>query len=124
MSPGETREVNLTISSMVTRGAFGKLLLRLLDGGLYILHLSIEDSPDWCTAWVAQENLTGVIKNDESYVHNTLLYIHLSDDAPGNYSMGWVKINGTINDKKGPFNIFTLVHSFTQEATLPFVTSP
>jgi hypothetical protein len=124
ISPGETRAVNLTITSCVTRGAYGKILLRILEGGTYIMHLSVEDTPEWCIAWTLQENFTGVIDSNEITCHNTLIYIHLSDDAPGNYSLGWVKIRSTINDKKGPFNIITLIHGFEQNATLTFITGP
>ncbi len=122
--PGETRAVNLSIISCVTRGAYGKILLRFLEGGTFIMHLGIEDTPEWCTAWTLQENFTGVIKSDDVTLHNTLMYVHLSDDAPGNYSLGWVKICSSINDKKGPFNIITLIHGFKQTATLAFNTGP
>ena len=124
ISPGETREVHLTISSTVTRGAYGRILLQILEGGTYPIQLSVEDKPDWCIAWTSQENFTGIIVPDEMCTQNTLLYIHLNDDAPSNYTLGWVKLRCTINDKKGPFNILTLIHGYENTFTLSFITGP
>jgi hypothetical protein len=124
ISPGETREVNLTITSIVTRGAYGKILLHILEGATYIIQLSIVDEPDWCTAWTSQENLIGVIVPDEVTIQKTQLYIHLSDDAPSNYTLGWVKIRCNIENMKGPLKFITLIGGFEQNCTLTFVPGP
>jgi hypothetical protein len=124
ISPGETREVHLTISSTVTRGALGGILLRILEGGTFPIQLSIEATPDWCIAWTSQENFTGVILPNEMCTQNTLLYIHLNDDAPSNYTLGYVKIRCIAEDKKGPFNIFTLVHGYENDFTISFLPGP
>jgi len=46
ISPGETREVNITITYLVTRGIYGRLLLQLLKGKSFPLQLSIENKSD------------------------------------------------------------------------------
>jgi len=124
ISPGETREVHLTISSTVTRGAYGRILLQILEGGTYPIQLFVEEKPEWCIAWTSQENFTGVILPNEMCTQNTLLYIHLNDDAPSNYTLGWVKLRCAINDKKGPFNILTLIHGYENTFTLSFIPGP
>jgi hypothetical protein len=124
ISPGETRDVNITISYLVTRGLYGTLLLQLLKGKSFPIQLSIEDKPDWCEAWTLPENMTGVIAPDEVGVQYSSLFIHLNDDAPSNYTLGYVKIRCIAEDKKGPFNIFTLVHGYDNDFTISFITGP
>lgn len=124
ISPGETREVNLTISYTIARGAFGKRLLQLLEGGSFIIQLSIEDKPDWCTAWINPANITGIITPDPEVNERSQLFIHLDEDAPTNYTLGWVKIRGSIDDRKGPFNIITLIHGYENTFTVSFIPGP
>lgn len=124
IAPGETREVRLSISSMVTHGAYGRILLHLLEGSTYQIHLTVVEKPEWCTAWTFVENLTAVIIPDEITTQDTLLSIHPADDAPGNYTLGWVKLRCAINEKRGPFNVFTLVQGYENVFTLTFCTSP
>jgi hypothetical protein len=119
--PGETREVNMTISYTVTRGALGRLLLQLLEGKSFPIQLSIEDKPDWCEAWMLPEDMTGVIPSDEIGVQYSSLFIHVSDDAPSNYTNGYVKMCGTIESMKGPFNILTLIQGYENDFTILFV---
>jgi hypothetical protein len=48
ISPGETREVNLTVNYVVTHGAYRwRLLLHLLDGSSFPIRLAIENKSDW-----------------------------------------------------------------------------
>jgi hypothetical protein len=120
ISPGETREVHLTISSTVVHGVFGKLLLRILKGTTFLIQLAIAEKSEWCTVLLSQEYLTGFINPDEVIEQNTLLYIHLNDDAPTNYTLGFVRIQGNAFDKKGPLNIFTLIHGYENTFTVTF----
>ncbi|MBE3136757.1 MAG: hypothetical protein IMZ43_05115 [Thermoplasmata archaeon] len=122
--PGEIREVHLKIIYVVTRGALGRMLLQLLQGRPFPIRLSIEDKPDWCTAQLSVENFIGVIIPDQEQIVNSVLSIQLSEEAPLNYTLGYVKINGVIDDMKGPFNILTLIHGYESNVTLSFVTSP
>jgi hypothetical protein len=121
--PGEVREVHLNITYTVTRGAFGGMLLRLLQGRPFPMRLSIEDKPDWCTAQIFPENITGVIEPDEVQNEISKLFISLNEGAPLNYTLGYVKIHGVIDDMKGPFNILTLIQGYESNVTLSFVTS-
>jgi hypothetical protein len=121
--PGEVRVVFLTIISFVTRGPFGKFLLNILTGQPYVMQITVEDTPEWCTTWTSQEYFTQVINPDEVAVQAIPLYIFLNDDAPSN-SVGCIKIRLTIYDKKGPFDIITLIEGFKQTATLAFITGP
>jgi hypothetical protein len=89
--PGETREVNLTVTTSVTRGLYGRMLLQLLESRTFPIQLSIVDKPDWCVAWMIPANITGIIQPDQELEQRSLLYIHLNDDAPSNYTERWVK---------------------------------
>jgi len=124
ISNGETRQVNITIGYTVTRGAFGKFLLRLLEGRSFTIRLSIEDTPEWCEPWFTQENFTGVVQLDENEHTTTSLFIHVNDDAPNDYSQGWVKAHAWIEDLKGPFRIFTLILGYEKQFTISFVNGP
>lgn len=124
ISPGETREVHLTISSFVTHGVFGKILLRLLSGTTFLIQLMIAEKSEWCTVWFLQEYLTGFINPDEVFVQNTSLYIHLNNDAPTNYTLGIVKIQCKAFEKKGPSNVLTLIQGYENTFTLCFYSSP
>lgn len=122
--PGEVRQVHLIATYTVARGALGRMLLRLLEGRPFPLRLSIGDKPDWCTAQLSVENFIGVITPDEIQIVNSVLFIQLSEDAPLNYTLGYVKLHGVIDDMKGPFNILTLIQGYETNVTLFFVTSP
>jgi len=122
--PGEVREVHLIITYTVTRGAYGRILLLLLEDRPFPLRLSIGDKSDWCTAQLSVENFIGVINPDEVQIVNSVLSIQLSEDAPLNYTLGYVRLHGVIDDMKGPFNIITRIHGYESNVTLSFVTSP
>jgi hypothetical protein len=122
--PGEVRQVHLIVAHTVARGALGRMLLRLLEGRPFPIRLSIEDKPDWCTAHLSVENFIGVITPDEVQSINSVLFIQLSEDAPLNYTLGYVNLHGVIDDMKGPFNILTLIQGYESNVTLFFVTSP
>jgi hypothetical protein len=122
--PGETREVNITITYTVNRGAYGKLLLRLLEGRSFSIQLSIEEKPDWCEAWFVPVTLTGIVNPGEIGIQNSSLFIHLNEDAPTNYTIGVLEIRCFIENMKGPFKILTLIYGFEQICSLYFITSP
>jgi hypothetical protein len=121
ISPGETREVNLTIIFFVYYGAFARWLLHLLEGKLFPFQLYVEDKPDWCEAWIIPENMTGVIQSDDT-VRYSSLFIHLNDDAPSNYTQGIVKIRTTVDSMKGPFKLITLIQGYENDYPISFVT--
>ena len=122
--PGETREVNLSLVYSVNRGPYGRLILKLLDGKSFPIRLSLEDKPDWCEALITSQNITGIISPDETEIQYSSLLIHLKENAPGNYTIGAIKMSGTIKDMKGPFNILTLIDGFEQQESLIFMTGP
>jgi len=124
ITPGETREVNLTITYVVTYGLYGRLLLRLLEGKSFPLYLTILNTSKNCTVWITPENMTGFIDSDEVGYQQSSVFIHVNENASGNYSLGWVKIRGTIPDKKGPFNILTLIQGYENDFTLTFIFGP
>jgi hypothetical protein len=124
ISPGETREVNLTVTTCVTRCLYGRMLLQILEGRSFPILVSIEDKPDWCTAWISLENIIGVIMPDQILSDVSLLSIRLNEGAPLNYTLGLVKIRFTIDDMKGPFHILTLIQGYEQHVQLAFTTSP
>ena len=122
--PGEVSQVHLIVTYTVARGALGRMLLRFLEGRPFPLRLSIGDKPDWCTAQLTVENFIGVITPDEIQTVNSVLFIQLSEDAPLNYTLGYAKLHGVIDDMKGPFNILTPIQGYETNVTLFFVTSP
>jgi hypothetical protein len=121
---GEVRTVPVLIDYSVVRGAFGNILLHLLRGRPFPLELSIVDKPDWCTAFLSVEDFIGVIQPDMIQKVHSVLSIQLSEDAPLNHTLGYVKIHGSIESIKGPFNILTIIQGYDLNATISFVTSP
>jgi hypothetical protein len=92
ISPGETREVILDVAYTVNKGLLGGLLLRLLEGKSFSILLSVEEKPDWCKAWFVPVNLTCIVDPKVISIQNSSLFIHLSEDAPTNYTIGELKI--------------------------------
>ncbi|MCX6671313.1 MAG: hypothetical protein NTX92_05290 [Euryarchaeota archaeon] len=121
--PGETREINITITYTVNRGLYGRLLLQLLKGKSFPIQLSIEDKPDWCEALIDTQNMTGVITPDEIGYLYPSLFIYVNDNA-SNETIGEIKMHATAECMKGPFNIITLIHGFEQQFALGFWTGP
>lgn len=122
--PGEVRTVPVHVTYSVVRGAFGNILLHLLGGRPFPLRLSIVDKPDWCTAQLSIEDFIGVIQPDMIQEVYSWLNIQLSENAPLNHTLGYVKIHSSIESIKGPFNILTIIQGYDINATLLFVTSP
>src|SRR4030042_1130719 len=120
--PGEIRTVGVHVAYSVVRGAFGNLLLHLLEGRPFPLRLSIVAKPDWCTAQLSIEGFIGVIQPDMIQEVFSVLYIQLSENAPLNHTLGYVKIHGAIESIKGPFNILTIIQGYDINATVSFVT--
>ncbi len=118
---GETRKINFTLKYGVTRGAYGKFLLRLLEGRPFTIHLSVENTPDWCDAWFTLVNVSGIVLYDDEVHANTSLSIHVYDDAPGNDTQGWVMASASVECMKGPFHLLTLIHGFKQDFTIAFL---
>ena len=121
--PGETREVNITITYTVNQGAYGRLILQLLKGKSFSIQLSIENKSDWCEAWVDTPNMTGVVAPDEVGYLYPSLFIHVNDNA-SNETIGEIEMCATAECMKGPFNIITLIHGFEQPFALAFWTGP
>ena len=122
--PGEVRQVHLIVTYSVVRGALGRMLLQFLGGRPFPLRLSIGDKPDWCTAQLSVENFVGIVSPNEQQIVSPTLFIQLSEDAPLNYTLGHVKLQGIIDDMKGPFSILILFHGYETNVTLFFVTNP
>lgn len=122
--PGEVRTVVVQVSYTVVRGAFGNILLHLLEGRPFPLRLSIVDKPVWCTVQLSIEDFIGVISPNVVQEVYSLLSIQLSERAPLNHTLGYVKIHGAIESIKGPFNILTIIQGYDMNATVLFVTSP
>ena len=121
--PGEVRDVHLEIVYLVIRGAFWNILFHFLEGREMTITLSIDDKSEWCTAHVEPGILTGTVSSDMQYT-SSLLTIQLDEGAPLNYSLGYVKIRGIIEDMKGPFRMLTIIEGFNQRFTCCFVTAP
>jgi hypothetical protein len=118
--PGETREVNVSITYGInTGGLFSILLFQLLEGKSFPIHLSIVEKSDWCEVWSLPGNITGIVSDSPRY-QNSSFFLHVNDDAQGNYSYGYVKIRGTIESMKGPFNILTLINGFETHFVIEF----
>ena len=124
ISPGQIRVVTLDVAYTVNKALLGGFLLHLLEGRSFPIQLSIEDKPDWCEAWLVPETMTGVVDSEEIGIRNSLLCIHVNEDAPTNHTIGEIGIQCKIDDMKGPFKILTLIGGFEQFQTLYFMTGP
>jgi hypothetical protein len=121
ITPGDLRSINLEVTSSVIRGVFGGLFLKLLKGNPYLTKISVEESLEWCTAWISEEYFTQTMYPDQVSTIYVPLYIFVDENAP-NHTVGTVRINIKIYDMKGPFEFFTVVEGCEQIATLAFVT--
>lgn len=119
--PGEIRTINLIINTNIIRGSLGRLFLHLLNGHPFLTRISIEEAPEWCTAWTSEEYFTQMIVTDNTLTLSNPLYIFVDENAP-EHSVGFVKIHIKIYDVKGLFEIVTFVEGYEQVATLAFVT--
>ncbi|MBN1861634.1 MAG: hypothetical protein JW840_09265 [Candidatus Thermoplasmatota archaeon] len=123
--PGETRQVNMNFTYAVNRGLLGKMLIRLLEGTPFVISLFIEQKPEWCEAWFIPATIPGVVPAyGEIGIQNSSLFIRLNENAPGNYTIGVVRMRGTIEDVKGPCKLITLIKGFVQDFSLFFQTGP
>ena len=120
----EVRMVDVDINCAVVRGAFGRLVLLLLEGRPATITFSISDKSEWCTAWVSHTNTSITIQPDAIQTVSNFVHLFLNEDAPLNHSVGFVTVHAAIGDYKGPFNLLTLIQGYQQDMTIPFVTSP
>lgn len=121
--PGEMRQIPVTVDYAIVHGLFGRILLRILQGTLFPIHISVEESPEWCEAWFSSEDAIGVIDPENFLTQIFWLNIYVSQDAPLN-TLGLVKCRCTIDNITGPFSKLTVVHGYQRVATLSFLTSP
>lgn len=119
--PGEMRQIPVTVYYAIVHGLFGRIILRILQGRLFPIHVSVEESPEWCEAWFSTEDAIGVIDPDSTRTQSFSLNIYVDQDAPPNI-LGIVKCRCTIDNITGPFNKFTVVNGYQSVATFAFTT--
>jgi len=119
---GPPRPVELEISTIVVRGAFGAGLLALLSGfTLLNIHLQIEETSEWCIATLQNERMYAPIR-DEIYKQHNILTIWVDESAPA-YGLGFVKINARVDAVKSPLGLFTFITGTERTTNLNFVPS-
>jgi hypothetical protein len=110
---GQLRQIQLTITHTVTRGALGRGLLTFYTGRPVVINVQILETPTWVTATIAQGTLTTTIKPDETTTLTTSISLQVADDAPA-FAEGYIKLQATAN-KAG------FIEGFTQDFTLTFL---
>lgn len=121
INPGETRQIPLNVSSTVTRGAYGKLLLFLLAGRQFVIHAEVQNVSSWATATLSSETLDSVITSAGVFcITSDVLSIHVNPDAP-HYNLGIVLLNFSADDYRGPFGFLTLIGGYDSIFTFSFV---
>jgi hypothetical protein len=121
INPGDTRQFHLNISSTITRGAYGQLLLDLLAGHHFVIHAKIDNVTSWATATLSSETLDSVITSPPGvfYTIPDTLTIHVNPDAP-HYNLGIVLLNFSANNYRGPFGHWTLIGGYDHIFTFDF----
>jgi len=110
---GELRQLDLTVTHTVTRGALGQFLLQLYTNTQITIDLTITETPSWCTATLSQGTIATVIIPDQSTTKTTQLSLQVADDAPA-YGLGYVKIKATARK-------IAVIKGYEQEFTLSFI---
>ncbi len=64
ISPGDLRQVTVHIEYAVWHGLFGRMLLQILSGTIFQIHFFVEETPEWCTAWIDFEDMMGEEDDD------------------------------------------------------------
>jgi hypothetical protein len=110
---GELRQLDLSVTHMVTRGAFGQVLLQLYSNTLITIDLAVTNTPSWCTAVLSQGTISTTVIPDQSTTKFTQLSLQVADNAPA-YGLGYVTIKATAR-KIG------FIQGYEQEFTLSFI---
>ena len=119
---GEIRSVPLECSFSVMYGVLGRLIHLLLRNKLVTMTLSIVEMPGWCTAVIAQGNLSVLMPPDEDTVMmaTTQLSVMVNDQAPA-FEHCPVKIQVTVEPRHGPFGFIPLLQGTTQDFHVTFI---
>jgi len=110
---GELRQLTLTITHTVTRGALGQFLLSLYQNAQITVDLQITETPSWCTATLSQGTVAVMVVPNEITSRTTQLSLQVEDNAPA-YGLGYVKIKATARQ-------VGFIKGFEQEFTLNFL---
>jgi hypothetical protein len=107
---GEIRSLTLVITHKIARGPAGEAVLVTLEGSLIPIHVSIIDTPSWCTATLSQGTLSVIVQSNQISTVETTLSISVANDAPA-YGLGYIKVKATAETTgliEGCENEFTL----------------
>ena len=122
INPGETRQIPMNVSSTVTRGAFGKLLLFLLADRQFVIQAEVQNVSSWATAGLVANTLNSVIPS-QAGVFSTIpdtLSIFVKIGTPP-YQTGFVILHLWADDYQGPLGLWTLIGGYDATFTLSFV---
>ena len=119
---GDTRDINVSIEYKVQGGKIlGNFLIKLFSSKTLTLELNIIESPDWLTVDLDEDSFEFDVSN-ETLIKTLVLSVSASSDAPA-YEEGDLKFNATVEPKKGPLGILTLISGFYEEYKLSFEAS-
>ena len=124
MPRGELRQIDLEITyGVVAASVFSRLLTNIFfalqQGKKVDINLEIVDHSPWCTANLKSGTVTTTISTQERELF-TVLTIRVDEDAPA-YDGGFVKIDVSTDDIKGPFGISTRIKGYEEQFTINFV---
>jgi hypothetical protein len=118
---GPMRQVQLDISFWVTWGVFGRLIGYLLRSQLLTMQVSIIEKPEWCYAFISQQNLSFTIpreENNQIIIHDYLA-VGVGDDASA-FEVFPVMIQLRVESVRGPFGIITMMQGTSQVVNVTF----
>jgi len=75
---GELRTLTLVITHTVARGALGEGVLVTLTGSLIPIHVSIIETPSWCTAIISEGTVSVTVQPDEISTVETTLTVQVA----------------------------------------------
>ncbi len=110
---GELRTLTLVITHTIARGAAGDAVLVSMSGSLIPIHVTVVETPSWCTATISQGTLSVVVQPNQLSTVQTQLSIQVDDNAPA-YSLGYIKV-------KASAETVGLIEGYDNEFTLSFV---
>lgn len=111
---GAIRPVDIDVSFVVTRGAFGRLALLAYTNKNAFIKLEIVDHSSWVTATLQTDTIPLPI-SEEIHYGKTIVSFQVAEDAPA-YGLGFIKIQASVG-KLG------LIDGYDQTFNLNFVPS-
>lgn len=110
---GELRTLTLVITHSIARIGLGDAVLISMEGSLIPIHVTVVETPSWCTATVSQGTLSVVVQSNKVTTVQTQLSIQVDNNAPA-YALASIKVKATAETTG-------LIEGYENEFSLSFV---